>query len=137
MTAWNVSLNRKAIDTVFTQNNMSAEEVKHGLVNHDGYDPAITVRKARGEQQQFFFEVTDTFGGEANYSWVNRYLVTATTLRGAVLKVAREQGFSGRIRKDFDSGDMVRWNVQGAAICIFGSWSDGGEAEQYNHVKKL
>ena len=48
-------------------------------------------------KQAFFVEVTDTFGGEANYSWVKRYLVTATTIRGAVWKLSRETGYAWRI----------------------------------------
>ena len=30
-------------------------------------------------KHQFFVEMTDTYGGEANYSWVNRFLVTASS----------------------------------------------------------
>ena len=28
----------------------------------------------------YFVEMTDTFGGEANYSWVNRFLVNAISV---------------------------------------------------------
>jgi hypothetical protein len=86
----------------------------------------------RKNQTFYFCEVTDTFAGEANYSWVRRYKVKATTKRGAVLKVAREQGFSGRIRKDMDTGDMTRHNVRGAAICIFTEWFDEDNHGQYS-----
>lgn len=41
--AWNVYLNGKLIDTVFFVPSMEADDVKRSLVNHDGYDPAITV----------------------------------------------------------------------------------------------
>lgn len=37
---------------------------------------------------KYFIEQTDTFGGEANYSWVRRYIVLAKTERGAMRKVA-------------------------------------------------
>lgn len=43
--AWNVYLNGKKIDTVFCVPSMGADEVKRSLVNHDGYDPGITVRR--------------------------------------------------------------------------------------------
>ncbi len=33
------------IDRVFYDEDMSAEEVRRSLVNHDGYSPDITVRK--------------------------------------------------------------------------------------------
>jgi hypothetical protein len=75
-----------------------------------------TITTNRKPQQYFFFEVTDTCGGEANYCWVRRYKVKASSLRGAVLKVAREEGYSGRIRADYSTGDMKRWNIQGACV---------------------
>jgi hypothetical protein len=40
-----VYLNNKHIDTVFYDCDMSADEVKTSLVNHDGYNPAISVVK--------------------------------------------------------------------------------------------
>ena len=47
--AWNVYLNGKLIDTVFFTPDMGADDVKRSLVNHDGYDSGITVR--RGSQR--------------------------------------------------------------------------------------
>jgi hypothetical protein len=47
MTAWDVYLNRKRIDTIFYTADQAAEDVRRSLINHDGYDPGITVRKAR------------------------------------------------------------------------------------------
>ena len=35
-------------------------------------------------------EITDTFGGEANYSWVRRYEIAANTMKGAMQKLARQ-----------------------------------------------
>ena len=46
-TAWNVYLNGKMIDTVFYDSNCSAEYVRRGLIEHDGYNLAIIVRRAR------------------------------------------------------------------------------------------
>ncbi len=43
--AWKVTLNGKNIDTVFYDDDCDADYVKRGLVNHDGYDPNITVSK--------------------------------------------------------------------------------------------
>ena len=45
--AWNVYLNGKLIDTVFYDADCDADYVRRGLINHDGYDPRIVVRKAR------------------------------------------------------------------------------------------
>ena len=49
MDAFNVYLNGKLIDTVFyhKSNKETCEEVKISLVNHDGYDPLIVVKKVR------------------------------------------------------------------------------------------
>ena len=45
MQAWNVYLNGKCIDTVFYQSSCDADYVRSGLIGHDGYDSAITVRR--------------------------------------------------------------------------------------------
>ena len=48
--AFNVYLGRKLIDTVFASkgsHGVTAAEMKYSLVNHDGYDYRITVKKAR------------------------------------------------------------------------------------------
>ena len=69
------------------------------------------------KQEIFFIEVTDTFGGEANYSWVHRFKVHAKSELGAIRKVSRETGLS--FRKESDYGDMIRFNAKNAAICAF------------------
>lgn len=46
MQAWNVYLKGKKIDTVFYTIDCDADYVKSGLINHDGYNPNIKVRKA-------------------------------------------------------------------------------------------
>ena len=66
----------------------------------------------------YLFEVTDTFGGEANYSWVRRYTVHATSMSGALRMVNREEGF-GRLTKVTED----RWDVPGC--CILGSDHEG------------
>ncbi len=53
MIAWNVILNRRRIDRVFqkrvpnTTIKEQADDIRRGLINHDGYDPGIVVRKAK------------------------------------------------------------------------------------------
>jgi len=76
----------------------------------------------------FFVEVTDTYGGEANYSWVQRFKVHANTTRGAMRKVAKEMGYGG-VSKDWDTGDMERWNWNRATVCAFIE----GYADQAEH----
>lgn len=62
-------------------------------------------------------EMTDTFGDEANYSWVKRFTVSAKSVLGAIRKVTKETGLPAR--KDYDAGDCVRYNVPNACICYF------------------
>lgn len=44
--AWDIYLNGKLIDTVF-DSEKDPEEVKKSLINHDGYDPGIKVKKGK------------------------------------------------------------------------------------------
>ena len=69
-------------------------------------------------KNQFFVEMTDTFGGEANYSWVNRFLVSASSELGAIRKVTRRTGYPAR------SVGCDRYNVPGACIRYFVEWVD-------------
>lgn len=62
-------------------------------------------------------EVTDTFGGDANYSWVTRHTVKATTMRGAVNKFSRMSG--GRWRCVMNTGDYRRYDSASGATCYF------------------
>lgn len=47
--AFDIYLNGKLIDTVFYSPNVKVdvEEVKQSLINHDGYDSGIEVRKVK------------------------------------------------------------------------------------------
>ena len=73
----------------------------------------------------FFIEMTDTYGGESNYSWVNRFIVKANTMRGAMCKVSR--GVGCHTRKVMDCGDFRRYDVIGACICFFVNYVDDVE----------
>ncbi len=44
----------------------------------------------------YSLELTDTFGGEANYSWVRRETLVAKSILGAVRKFAKESGLNFR-----------------------------------------
>jgi len=72
----------------------------------------------------FFIEITDTYGGEANYSWVHRYKIKAATIRGAIIKFSKYKGYQGRLKKVMDYGDLTRHDIKGAAICIFTQYFD-------------
>ena len=74
-------------------------------------------------KQQFFVEMTDTFGGEPNYSWVNRFIVSASSERGAIGKVTRKTGYRAR------SVGRGRYDVPRCAICYFVEWVDADQAK--------
>lgn len=74
------------------------------------------------EKTTYAVEVTDTFGGEANYCWVRRYKVRAASMRGAISKVARHSGY--RFRCEANYGDENRYRARGACVCAFVRWFD-------------
>lgn len=79
-------------------------------------------------------ECTDTFGGEANYCWVRRFSVNASSMRGAAIVAGRHLGYSGRLRNVGSWGDGGRYDVSGAAVCLFIDCHDEtrpGESEQF------
>ena len=68
-------------------------------------------------KQLFKIEVTDTFGGEANYSWAKRYEFLAVSPLGAMQMLAKAYG-SGWT-KDYETGDLARYNLKNACVCAF------------------
>jgi hypothetical protein len=71
----------------------------------------------------YFVEITDTFGGEANYSWVTRHKVRASSPRGAMIRVNRDSGLG--FRRTADYGDSLRYDSRSGATCAFVSeWDD-------------
>jgi hypothetical protein len=70
-------------------------------------------------------EVTDTFGGEANYCWVRRYTIKSVSMLGAVQKLSRHEGLS--FRKSYGG----RYDAKGACVCAFIDYAD-----EYSHDGK-
>lgn len=70
-------------------------------------------QKTRNPQALFFIEVTDVYGGEANYSWVTRHVITATTQRGAVNKFSRLSG------NNWHAVGCDRYDSKSGATCFF------------------
>ena len=67
-------------------------------------------------------EITDTFGGEANYAWVRRYAVevpTALSKYALMRRVKRIIGWSGRRCQTTDFGDMIEIRPYGACVVAF------------------
>lgn len=62
----------------------------------NGFSPFTHVYFESGSRNVWELELTDTFGGEANYSWVRRERITAKTMLGAVQKFAKESGLNFR-----------------------------------------
>ena len=58
------------------------------------------------------FEITDTFGGETNYSWVKHYQVKANSLHGALCKISRETGYNF-------TGDGYWYKAKNACVRMF------------------
>ena len=67
-------------------------------------------------------ELTDTFGGEANYSWVRRATVTLpdnATPRQLVRAGKHALGLTGVRCKTWDSGDMIELRPVGSCTVAF------------------
>ena len=71
----------------------------------------------RKGQKFYFVELTDTFGGEANYCWVKRYKVAASSFNGAIRKVSKDSFY--RFRCEYDTGNMVKYNDRIGCACAF------------------
>ena len=66
----------------------------------------------------FFIEVTDTYGGDANYSWLTRHVIKAKNARGAVQKFSRLSGMNWRL--DYDCGNCeAKYLSKSGATCYF------------------
>lgn len=75
----------------------------------------------------YFIEITDTFGGEANYSWVTRHKVRAASVRGALVRINRDSGLG------FRSAGCDRYDSRTGATCAFiMPWSDEEHGELFN-----
>jgi hypothetical protein len=78
-------------------------------------------------------EMTDTFGDDANYCWVNRLWVKAKSPASALRKANKHWSIAPRSwRLDWDYGDERRYNMNKAAICCFVTWCEDDEPSLYN-----
>jgi len=67
-------------------------------------------------------EYTDTFGGEANYSWVRKktFAAPANASNSTLLRRAKKAlNIDGVFRLAVDTGDMLRYNEPGMNCCLF------------------
>lgn len=66
---------------------------------------------------KYYIEVTDTFSGEANYSWVTRHIINANSMLGAVQRFSRMSSMSWHCTSDF--GDQRRYDSNSSTTCYF------------------
>jgi hypothetical protein len=71
-------------------------------------------------------EVTDTFGGESNYSWVRRYEINVTNKPLTDRQIIREAkslaGWTGLKCKKVSYGDMIDLRPVGICQVMFITW---------------
>ena len=74
----------------------------------------------------FNVELTDTFGGESNYSWVKREQLTSNkdTMRSIIQKAKEWAGYTGLPCKVENYGDMIRLAPRGICHVMFITFID-------------
>lgn len=134
MAAYIVTTQAKRLSrlTAKTKKGRLAPEASNG--GFGGHFARTLAQEQHIMQNLFFVEVTDTYGGEANYCWVKRFKVNASSMRGAITKVARETGLS--FRSVSNCNDVTRYNAKNACICAFVSVYEN-EAAVFSYVKTL
>lgn len=93
----------------------AAEEARsNGAIHHGVAD--------LGDAFKLKVQVTDTFGGEANYSWVRNYEVwicKGTPRKTQIRKVKAEAGWTGIRCETTDHGDMIEMRPRNMAQVMF------------------
>ena len=69
--------------------------------------------------KKFSVEITDTFGGEANYSWVTRLEIEAKSELGAIRKVGNNTGLRWHKVMDGYGCYASRYDSKSGATCCF------------------
>lgn len=72
-------------------------------------------------------EQTDTFGGEANYSWVRREQIEAESNRQVIRRAKAWAGYTGRRCRVDNRGDMIQITPVGRnreLTTVFATWSE-------------
>lgn len=80
----------------------------------------------------FAVEFTDTFGGEANYCWIEKFCVSAPDIKRAIT-LAKQYRYHSPLPRhslsDYGDGE-IRIDIKGACVCAFISQID---SEEYSH----
>lgn len=80
--------------------------------------------------EHYCVEVTDTFGGEANYCWVNRYALTLPdgASDAAIMRAAkRAADYSGCRGRWENFGEDLAFYPRGACIVMFVTFDRHGD----------
>jgi hypothetical protein len=66
-------------------------------------------------------ELTDTFGGEANYSWVDRktFCIDGLSEKQVIRKARKLVGLTGVKTVKTDFGEMIQWDFPNACVRAF------------------
>lgn len=79
-------------------------------------------------------EFTDTFAGEANYCWVERFTVRAANIKQAITKAKQHRYYSPiPAHTASDYGDQVRIDIKGESVCAFITYIDPEEHDTDKH----
>ena len=83
-------------------------------------------------KNKYYFELTDTFCGELNYSWLHRFEVTAKSMRGALQKLSRETGFNFRFNGSY-------WKAERACIGLYelDPYGEGPDQDWIDKAKSI
>lgn len=69
-------------------------------------------------------EMTDTFGGQANYCWVKRDEIDADTASLAIRRFKAKHGIKANHKIAVDTVNFRRVDLIGACVCIMAYWGE-------------
>jgi hypothetical protein len=106
-----------------------------GATNHT--QPSACINHKENHIMPMLIEHTDTYGGEANYCWVNRYAIQNDDLtdRALVRRAKKATGFSGIRCRIENHGDTIAIYPQGTAQVIFIYHTEKADLE--NHYSQI
>lgn len=78
-------------------------------------------------------EFTDTFGGEANFGWIDRYIVSAANMKQAVTKVKQYRYNTpiSRHRYIYNDNMSARIDIINHNVCAFIDLLDSDGIQEY------
>ena len=88
---------------------------------------------SKSTKSLYIVEMTDTYGGEANYCWVKRFLVKASSPRGAIRIVTNETGDSVELSM---LGEVTAYDSKLGCIRYFVEETDKESMLEYNYSFK-